>query len=302
VGKSIESPKEGCILRYKSSGLIILIGLYFASLFLSSDVAYGLEFEKQFTVIGLELNASADTLTLLENIALTATVTPTSLNITNYKFDIRRTTSPNWFTISTGSQNTFSGPVRVAGNFLIQVTATIDNIEYTSQTKPMHIQFPSYNDIISDSDVLVHTLAGWQNTINATTPTTRREEGFWIRINTQTRKYEFTPTITGPVVGNAEGASVDLGDRPADTSMNPAPLDSPTYTVASFHTHTPTTFRLVGRPVGPSLADHAAEISRDVVGVLFDYIAVSGEEIPAGHPLNSPATRYHSGPNRRSTP
>ncbi len=158
--------------------------------------------------------------------------------------------------------------------------------------------FPTFNQIVADRDVQTQTDRAWRNTEAAATPASRREEGFWIRLNTKTNRYEFTPTILGAASPPLGGASVDLGARPADS--NPGTADA-IYTVASFHTHTPTAHRPVGRPVGPSGADNRVDTSDDVVGVVYDYIespAGSGN-IPAGHPIGSPAKRYHSGPNRR---
>jgi hypothetical protein len=158
--------------------------------------------------------------------------------------------------------------------------------------------FPSYREIVQNADVQAQTSAAWASTLAAATPASRREEGFWIRYNKGTSKYEFTPTILGPVVGPLAGGSVVLGARPADVAPDTA---AAIYTVGSFHTHTPTAFRPVGRAVGPSGADQAADTSDDVVGVVYDYVEsppASGN-IPAAHPLASPAQLYPSGPDRR---
>jgi hypothetical protein len=158
-------------------------------------------------------------------------------------------------------------------------------------------KFPSYSAIVADADVQSATDAAWSSTKAATTATARREEGFWIRLNTKDGKYEFAGHFTGTPVGPAVGAAATPTAKPADTPDTAGP----TYTVGLFHTHTPTTFRTVGRGVGPSSADESFHNSNDVVGVVYDYVespAGSGN-IPAGHPLASPATRYHSGPDRR---
>jgi hypothetical protein len=158
--------------------------------------------------------------------------------------------------------------------------------------------FPSYREIVGDADVRARTGAAWASMLAATTPASRREEGFWIRLNKGTGKYEFTPTILGPVIGPLATGSVVLGARPADVAPG---TPGAIYTVASFHTHTPTTFRPVGRPVGPSGPDNAADTSDDVVGVVYDYVGspAGSLNIPAGHPLASAAQLYHSGPDHR---
>ncbi|MBM3744502.1 MAG: DUF4157 domain-containing protein [Acidobacteria bacterium] len=159
------------------------------------------------------------------------------------------------------------------------------------------VTFPSYSEIVADADVQTRTDAAWANTEAAANAAGRREEGFWIRLNTGTQAYEFTATVTGDVVGPGAGATIGLGSRPADTPG----ANGTTYTVASFHTHTPTAFRTVPRVVGPSGADQTADNHDDVAGVVYDYVespAGSGS-IPAGHPIGSAAQRYHSGPDRR---
>lgn len=76
------------------------------------------------------------------------------------------------------------------------------------------------------------------------------------------------------------------------------PFFFPTYTVAWFHTHTPTIHRTVGRGVGPSTgpapSDDAVSLTRDTPGIAYDYIEdVAGSgSIPAGHPLYSTAQMY----------
>jgi hypothetical protein len=158
-------------------------------------------------------------------------------------------------------------------------------------------KFPSYSEIVADTDVQTKVNAAWASTEAAATAVGRREEGFWIRLNTGTKKFEFTSTTLGPTVGPAATGSVILGARPADTP-NPS---GTIYTVASFHTHTPTAFRPVGRAVGPSAADHSADTSDDVTGVVYDYVESSSGSgaIPAGHPIGSAAQTYQSGPNSR---
>jgi len=158
-------------------------------------------------------------------------------------------------------------------------------------------KFPSYSQIVSDSSVQSATDAAWASTEAAANATGRREEGFWIQLDTANQNYQFTGHFTGPTVGPTVGASATPGVKPADIP-NAA---GPTYTVGLFHTHTPTAFRPVGRGVGPSNADENFHNGNDVVGVVYDYEAspAGSGNIPAGHPIGSPAKRYHSGPNRR---
>lgn len=157
---------------------------------------------------------------------------------------------------------------------------------------PATVTFPDYATIVADGTVKSETDKAWEETLNATTKTSRREQGFWIKWNSKTNAFSITGRVTATPVPNDKTASVDLGKKPADSGDD--------FTVASFHTHTPTVFRTVGRPVGPSKADENADKSDNVAGVVYDYEPAKGGNIPAGHPLKAAAKRWHSGPNRRT--
>lgn len=157
---------------------------------------------------------------------------------------------------------------------------------------PATVTFPDYATIVGDGTVKSETDKAWEETLNATTKTSRREQGFWIRWNSKTNAFSITGRVTAAPVPNDKTASVNLPAKPADSGDD--------FTVASFHTHTPTTFRTVGRPVGPSTADENADKADNVAGVVYDYEPAKGGNIPAGHPLKAAAKRWHSGPNRRT--
>lgn len=154
--------------------------------------------------------------------------------------------------------------------------------------------FPSYSEIVADSTIQTAVNNAWKETKAATTATGRREQGFWIQFDTTSKVFSTTATIIGPVVGPTQTGSVNINPKPADSGNK--------YTIGDFHTHTPTTFRKVDRGVGPSTADQSTNNSDNVAGVVYDYVeSPSGaKSIPAGHPLNSAAQLYHSGPNRRT--
>jgi hypothetical protein len=253
-------------------------------------------------VLQLDLSVSAPTLTLRMMNNLTATITPASAKVSKYKFEIRRASSGTWFPLQDTASSTFSDFAYVAGKFKLRVTADVSGVMVESMEKDLEVQFPSYADISGNAAVAAATAASFASTEAAATPTGRREEGFYVRFNTNTGNYEFTATEFGPVVGNLMGGSINLTPKPPDSPGSPTPLDKPTYTVASFHTHTPTAFRTVGRLVAPTAADQNADTADDLVGLVYDYVAVSGGSIPAGHPLGSAAQLYPSGPNRRMTP
>lgn len=151
--------------------------------------------------------------------------------------------------------------------------------------------FPSFLRIIASPTVQIAAHAAWAQTLLSTTPTGRREQGFWITWNSKWGTFSTTATGYGPVVGPGVTASVNLPAKPADNGNS--------YTVGSFHTHTPTTYRTVGRAVGPSGADVAADASDNVAGVVYDFLGNGSGNLPAGRSRLWPARLYHSGNSRR---
>ena len=158
-------------------------------------------------------------------------------------------------------------------------------------TSAVPTTFPSFLRIIASPTVQLAAHAAWLQTLATCTPTGRREQGFWIMWNSRWGTFSTSATGTGPVVGPAAGATINLPPKPADVGT--------TYTVGSFHTHTPTTYRTVGRAVGPSGADIAADASDNVAGVVYDFIGNGSGNLPAGRSRLWPARLYHSGNSRR---
>jgi hypothetical protein len=157
--------------------------------------------------------------------------------------------------------------------------------------------FPGYASMRGNATVRQEQWDAWKDTIRSTTATGRREQGFWIQwdastVANATGSFRCVGHTTGPVVGAGTGATINLGTKPADTGG--------WYTVGSFHTHTPTKYRAVGRPVGPSSGDLTADTNDNVAGLVCDYVEARGGNIPAKWPLWSPHTIYHSGPRART--
>jgi hypothetical protein len=151
--------------------------------------------------------------------------------------------------------------------------------------------FPEYSEIAKDATVKSACDAAWAETRSTTVDGARREQGFWIRWNAETKAFSVTGHGAGTVVGNDKGAVVTLPPKPADAE--------PEYTVASFHTHTPTFFRDVGRPTGPSGADLKADKADNVAGLVYDYSIANA---PAHHPIDSAAQLYSTGQRRTGQP
>jgi hypothetical protein len=151
----------------------------------------------------------------------------------------------------------------------------------------------------------------WASTLAATTPTTRREEGGFVMLDTASGLYWLWPypTRLGPVVGNHMLAEIDLRTFPDDNPQYPSAVDAVRYVVASFHTHTPAKNITYAnsRRIGPSRDDNIIAIADKIPGFVFDYVEDENlpGRIPAGHPINAEAKIYQTTPpsiDRRPTP
>ena len=142
--------------------------------------------------------------------------------------------------------------------------------------------------------------AAWASTMAAATATSRREEGFWVWLNTGAGGgYRTGDTVVGEAVGPDEVATCPLPLRPDDNVGNPITAGS--YPVAQFHTHPPQFWSKIGRWAGPSRSDKNRAKKDEVPGLVYDYVG-DRRWIPAGHPLDAPAKVYLYGLERRSTP
>ena len=221
----------------------------------------------------------------------------------NFKHEIKRSSTSTWHSINEGQSNIYTLKAKVAGKFKVRAMFTLNGSDVDTGEKDLEVMFPSYSDIVADSTVKDETNQAWTKTKNDTTSTRRREVGFWIFIDTENEVYEVGPTIYGPFVANDEGAYIYMGAKPGDTPTNPSLSDSPKYLVASFHTHTPMTYRTnypsnTVRPVGPSQADKDYANNSKIPMVVYDYSSA----VSPGHDINAPAKRYDAGPTRRETP
>lgn len=264
--------------------------------------------------VDLEVEKNQLTLKHDRECKLEIKVAPDNVAVSAYRIEIRRESEANQWCVLSNQQLEDPWKAKIAGKFKLRGVVTICGKEHMTAEKDVEVQFPDYAQIVADAKVAAETSTEWQNTLNDCTedPNQRRERGFWIQLNTKSDEYEFTATVMGSWSGPTAGASVPLPSRPADSPANPKPCDDgATYSVASFHTHTPTEFRAAENPpgttrgVGPSGADNRIDTQDDVPGVVYDYVESSGGsgEIPMGHPKDSPAQLYHSrGRDRRSTP
>jgi hypothetical protein len=236
----------------------------------------------------------------------------------SFEWQMKRSHQAQWTTIGVTTGRTLNFTFRLAGNFKLRTIAHLASAGGTPRrlvtgTRPLEVRFPTRDQILADQDVNSFTRDEWARTLRLATPQSRREVGFWITLDTcsvprKHRRYDHTRRILGPAVGPEKAASVHLGPRPADEPPNPpAVIGCATYPVASFHTHTPTTYRLPlgkSRRVGPSRADEANARQRMTPGIVFDYITnpPGSMTIPFGYPMHNPAQHYRYGLLRRPTP
>lgn len=269
------------------------------------------------TPSSVTLAVGKPTLTLKHDRETTVTITvqPATVSVDSYRIEIRRASGTVWCTLdNTRALNPWRA--KIAGKFKLRGVVRICGIDHLTAEQDVEVRYPSYAEITADATVRAALDAAWTATESDCTqnPNQRRERGFWVRLNTTSDQYETTAVEFGAFAGPAAGASVNLSGRPTDAPAAPDPCAAgATYSVASFHTHTPTSFRAVpggapagsARPIGPSGADNIADNNDDVPGIVYDYTeapAGSGS-IPMGHPLGSPAQLYHSrGRDRRTTP
>ncbi len=260
----------------------------------------------------LEVATKKKVVTLLDDYSWTVAVPdyiPDSW-VTNYQFEMRRESGTAWTVMQTGSANTYTEKARVAGKFEVKAYVAVLGELFVTHAIQIECRFPSGEEILGKDGVRARMDQAWQETLDATTPTSRREQGYYITVDTATGTYGTTAESIGTPVPNGDGANWDTAaqDRPPDSIPNPTPTDRPVYTVAWYHTHTPTLYGVPGtvRRVGPSQSDFnwSADERRNIPGYAQDYTAtLAGGQIPAGHPLESPNQVYHiSPPERRPTP
>ena len=210
---------------------------------------------------------------------------------TDVRFEICQPGYGGWQTIA-GNRWT----ARIAGTFNVRALANADGEPITVGPATIWVQFPSETEMMADPAIQAHAANLWTQTLALCTPTNRHEVGCWILLNTATDTYSFTVTTNGPPTPNNEDSIINLLPLPSDVPLHPNITNgAATYTVASFHTHTPSTY-VSGRPriVGASPADTNASETLLVPGLVYDYVENSETpgEIPAGHPMNAPAQLY----------
>ena len=277
----------------------------------SSGQCYG---EKKIVVFDIGLDVENTSLTLKHDheCDLEVQVRPEGeVPVQQYRIEINAANATIWYRLSK-TRTLEPWRAKVAGEFELRGAAQINNRWYYSSNVIVQVQFPTYDQIVSDSVVQAMVSSEWSSTLADCTenPNRRREHGFWVLLRTRDNSYLSGGNEVGPWAGPNDDATIELSSQPADFPQNPVPNASGAlYAVAAFHSHTPVTYRTnypagYGLEVGPSTNDNNANLADGVVGIVCDYVefpAGSGS-IPPGHPKNAPFMLYQSGLSRRELP
>jgi hypothetical protein len=237
--------------------------------------------------------------TLGSEMSLTAGVA--GATATAYTFEVKRASEAVWLPLGGGQAATLRTVARVPGNLQVRVRARTQAAEATSAATAVQVQFMALATVKADPTCVGWFNAAWTATKAATSDGSRREQGFWIRYNSANSTYEKAGETVGTPVDNSTGAVLNgFPSRPADAPAAPAANTNGVFTVAWYHTHTPTLYRVGGRGTGPSDGDLGWSSTHDTPGLAHDY---TGDPAPQGHPIDSPVRLYDCvPPSRRGTP
>jgi len=250
-----------------------------------------------------------DDLTLLESWDLKVIALPVESDIDyigDLQLEVQRVGKSQWYQFDHNGVPEYTEPARVAGKFIVRVKGSIEDSEHeTEPTEEIEVRFPDADTILAGDGVRARMDQAWANTKSATTPTSRREEGYYITLNTSAgnEAYGVTSYTVGNQVANNAFAQLDgFGARPKDIPENPTPIHYSLYIVGWFHTHPPTKYQvanpgfpatqLVG-PSGPPGGDHefSSHASVNCPGFVYDYVPtgtyLGWPSVPFGHPIEA---------------
>jgi hypothetical protein len=283
-----------------------------------------IKLEHAISLYPASLKTAKAKLTLLNENTLTiegANKFPSGL-LDKVKFEIKRDGKPTWYKLQLGTAIQFKDKARVAGKFKVRAILDIDGSQAQTNENPIEVQFPNATEILTGAGVRARMDTAWTNTKNATVDNSRREEGYYITLNTKTEKWGIGGYTIGNAIQDNQGPPMVnnlAGARPNDNPASPKPTDMPIYTVGWFHTHTPEFYRtpqdmgfpagtLLARDAGPSQGDRDfAANTVELPGFVYDYVGVlvgnQQDQVPFGHPKHANAVITPiTPPDRRKTP
>lgn len=256
----------------------------------------------------VQLSLSQTNMTLkYDNLCELSVITkPDALQFSDHQFEIKFQDEFEHSFRGLGAGTSMNWKTGVAGTFSLRAKATAGGEETViSQRIQAEVQFPNVYEIKYDSGIESAMEAAWQQTLIDSTPTSYRENGFLIWLDTRTDKYTadssvYTATtgtpgtqVTGEYWFNWENTEEI---RPTSSGAN--------YPVALFHTHPPFTFanpiQYPKRDTGPSDGnDEDVDMAEEfgLPGLVYDY---EDPVIYAGHAETNVYKCYEYGPLRRT--
>ena len=230
---------------------------------------------------------------------------------TNPEIKIRRVGTSQWYTLAQSFH--YDWTARIAGFFELKGVATLDGATVETSPAEVEVRLPSYSDIANDYTVLVLGQNLWSKVLEDCSENGRREHGCWIALDSTTGMYFGTSFRTGEwaTASTTPGVSLPLkGFYDGESGIPPPTGTGAVYPVATIHAHTPTTYTVSGREVGPSGQDQGNSLLLAAPGIVLDYLPaldavhpMATNRIPSGHPMESPYRLYPViPPDRRPTP
>lgn len=262
----------------------------------------------------LYLSSTKNLLTLKHDRETDLAITHTDLTTPYdaYRIDITRINTIEWLPLAE-ARTFIPWEATVAGAFYLRGVGIRGGIENYSSNIIVEVHFPSFNDMLSNTAVTNRMTQAWEDTKAATFDSFRREEGYYITLDTESNDYGITAHSLGDPTPNHLSSYWDSApyQRPPDSIQNPTPLDKPIYTVGWFHTHPPMRyvtytppFRLAGFNFGDLNYSTNAILGVSMPGFAYDYIPTNtSPRIFAGHPIHAPGKITHGTlPLRRPLP
>ncbi len=259
-------------------------------------------------VVEVNLTVSRPDTRLLDKQTLTAKLTNKPCKVHSYTFEWRRADEPQHWVIlktvnTTSTRASYSFKPKIKGLMYVRVRVAssyqpMPGVSVIDSTESMNVRFPLVKRVLKDSRVKFIVSRIWKKTIDGTTKHRRSEYCTLIRLKTRTGRYSATKLVRGTPVG--EGSHGKCESPPRDRPVRPDLNDSPTYTVATMHTHT--VYRYLTkdrtRAVGPSDKDHDNADSEGIPSIVIDYRGKRGH-IHGGWPIDAPIKNYTTGPPQR---
>ena len=133
-------------------------------------------------VVEAELVVYSSTQDLLDSNSFEVVLNP-AVTGADFSIDIRRAGEATWYQIA-AQQEEADYVHRVAGTFRVRGSATVGSVEVISPEEDVEVRFPEYASIVGDTGVIASANTAWAETLAATSDGSRREQGYWITLDT----------------------------------------------------------------------------------------------------------------------